>query len=174
MFVLGGVCFVFFQVQARMLRWQDPMWRQVLRCAVFVTALEFITGIIVNKWLRLEVWDYTDMPFQILGQVCLPFPPYLSAVFPMVFTKNPFAHPDLQYRCNRCANIFKYSKHLSCIVRKMGLARHLDFLGFLSELNLFKRPCFALSFVSRPKANPSKAFQRLGKAAELAASSLDL
>lgn len=72
MFVLGGVCFVFFQVQARMLRWQDPLWRQVLRCAVFVTALEFITGIIVNKWLRLEVWDYTDMPFQILGQVCLP------------------------------------------------------------------------------------------------------
>ena len=70
MFVLGGVCFVFFQVQARMLRWQDPMWRQVLRCAVFVTALEFITGIIVNKWLRLEVWDYTDMPFQILGYAC--------------------------------------------------------------------------------------------------------
>lgn len=100
--------------------------------------------------------------------------PSLSAVFPMVFTKNPFAHPDLQYRCNHCANIFKHSKHLSCIVRKKGLARHLDFLGFLSELNLFKRPCFALSFVSRPKANPSKAFQRLGKAAELAASSLDL
>ena len=73
LFVLGGVCFVFFQVQARMLRWQDPLWRQVLRCAVFVTALEFITGIIVNKWLRLEVWDYTDMPFQILGQICLPF-----------------------------------------------------------------------------------------------------
>ena len=46
---------------------------ELLRCAVFVTALEFITGIIVNKWLRLEVWDYTDMPFQILGQVCLPF-----------------------------------------------------------------------------------------------------
>ena len=100
--------------------------------------------------------------------------PSLSAFFPMVFTKNPFAHPDLQYRCNHCANIFKHSKHLSYIVRKKGLARHLDFLGFLSELNLFKRPCFALSFVSRPKANPSKAFQRLGKAAELAASSLDL
>ena len=100
--------------------------------------------------------------------------PSLSAVFPMVFTKNPFAHPDLQYRCNHSANIFKHSKHLSYIVRKKGLARHLDFLGFLSELNLFKRPCFALSFVSRPKANPSKAFQRLGKAAELAASSLDL
>lgn len=31
-----------------------------------------------------------------------------------------------------------------------------------------------VDFVSRPKANPSKAFQRLGKAAELAASSLDL
>ena len=73
MFVLGGVCFVFFQVQARMLRWQDPLWRQVLRCAVFVTALEFITGIIVNKWMDWHVWDYTGMPLQLFGQICVPF-----------------------------------------------------------------------------------------------------
>ena len=32
-----------------------------------------ITGIIVNKCLDLEVWDYSDQPFQILGQICLPF-----------------------------------------------------------------------------------------------------
>lgn len=73
MFVLGGICFVFFYVQGKMLRWQDPLWRQVLRCVVFVTSLEFITGIIVNKWLHLNVWDYAGMPFQILGQICLPF-----------------------------------------------------------------------------------------------------
>ncbi|HIW84211.1 MAG TPA: hypothetical protein H9873_07810 [Candidatus Dorea gallistercoris] len=73
MFVLGGICFVFFDIQGKMLKWQDPMWRQVLRCVVFVTSMEFITGIIVNKWCHLNVWDYTGLPFHIFGQICLPF-----------------------------------------------------------------------------------------------------
>ena len=73
MFVLGGICFVFFDIQGKMLKWQDPMWRQILRCVVFVTAMEFITGIIVNKWCHLNVWDYSGLPFQVLGQICLPF-----------------------------------------------------------------------------------------------------
>lgn len=73
MFVLGGVCFVFITVQGQMLHWQDPLWRQILRCTVFVTAMEFLTGLIVNKWMHLQVWDYSDQPFQVFGQICLPF-----------------------------------------------------------------------------------------------------
>lgn len=73
MFVLGGICFVFFFVQGKSLNWQDPLWRQVLRCMVFVTSMEFITGIIVNKWLHYGVWDYSEMPLQLFGQICVPF-----------------------------------------------------------------------------------------------------
>lgn len=73
MFLLGGLCFLFFYIQGRLLNWQEPLWRQVIRCIIFVTAMEFITGIIVNKWLNLGVWDYTGLPFQIFGQICLPF-----------------------------------------------------------------------------------------------------
>lgn len=73
MFILGGICMVFFTVQGQMLHWQDPLWRQILRGTIFITAMEFITGIIVNKWLHLQVWDYTDQPFQLFGQICLPF-----------------------------------------------------------------------------------------------------
>ena len=73
MFVLGGICMVFFTVQGQMLHWQDPLWRQILRGTIFITAMEFITGIIVNKWMHLQVWDYTDQPFQLFGQICLPF-----------------------------------------------------------------------------------------------------
>ena len=73
MFLLGGVCFLFFFIQGKMVRWQDPLWRQTLRCLVFVTAMEFITGIIVNKWLGMQVWDYSELPFQFMGQICLPF-----------------------------------------------------------------------------------------------------
>lgn len=73
MFVLGGICMVFFTVQGQMVHWEDPLWMQILRCIIFVTAMEFITGIIVNKWLHLAVWDYSNQPFQLFGQICLPF-----------------------------------------------------------------------------------------------------
>ena len=73
MFVLGGICFVFFAQQGMWTGWRAPLWKQVSWCVIFVTACEFITGIIVNKIMHWNVWDYTDQPFQIMGQICLPF-----------------------------------------------------------------------------------------------------
>ena len=73
MFVLGGICFLFCAWQGLTVKWTDPLWLQVLRCALFVTACEFITGIVVNKWLNWSVWDYSDQPFQLFGQICIPF-----------------------------------------------------------------------------------------------------
>ena len=73
MFILGGICFLFFYIQGSLLHWEDPLWKQVLRCIVFVTAMDFITGIIVNKWLHMSVWDYSGLPMQLFGQICLPF-----------------------------------------------------------------------------------------------------
>ena len=73
MFVLGGICFLFFGLQGKWTKWKDPMWKQVLRCTIFVVSCEFITGIIVNKWFGWNVWDYSEMPFQLFGQICLPF-----------------------------------------------------------------------------------------------------
>ncbi len=34
---------------------------------------EFITGILVNKVMHWHVWDYSDQPFQLMGQICIPF-----------------------------------------------------------------------------------------------------
>ena len=73
MFILGGICMVFFTVQGQAVHWEDALWRQILRCIIFVTAMEFITGIIVNKWLHMAVWDYSNQPFQLFGQICVPF-----------------------------------------------------------------------------------------------------
>ena len=33
----------------------------------------FKCGVIVNIWLGWNIWDYSNTPFNILGQVCLPF-----------------------------------------------------------------------------------------------------
>ena len=73
MFVLGGICFLFLYVQGKMMNWQDSLAVQLLRSIIFVTSMEFITGIIVNKWLLFNVWDYERLPFHLFGQICLPF-----------------------------------------------------------------------------------------------------
>ncbi len=38
-----------------------------------ITTLEFIVGYIVNIILKWNVWDYSNMPFNIMGQICLGF-----------------------------------------------------------------------------------------------------
>lgn len=73
MFMLGGVCMIFFGKQGIWTEWKDPLWKQVGRCTLFVAAGEFITGIIVNKFLDWEVWDYSDQPLNLFGQICVPF-----------------------------------------------------------------------------------------------------
>ena len=36
----------------------------------FITAVEFLFGLIFNIALKKNVWDYSKMPFNIAGQIC--------------------------------------------------------------------------------------------------------
>lgn len=38
-----------------------------------ITTVEFVTGLLVNVVLKLNVWDYSALPLNIMGQICLPF-----------------------------------------------------------------------------------------------------
>lgn len=75
MAILGGICFVSIGVINEFSSWDTPLWKQMLLGMIIILVLEFITGCIVNLWLGLGVWDYSNLPpyLHILGQVCLPF-----------------------------------------------------------------------------------------------------
>lgn len=73
MFVVGGLALCFCTYQGEAMHWTEGLWIQLIRSVVFVTALEFITGILVNKYFHLAVWDYSDQPFNLWGQICIPF-----------------------------------------------------------------------------------------------------
>lgn len=73
MFVVGGLALCFCTYQGEVMHWTEGLWIQIVRSVIFVTALEFITGILVNKYFHLAVWDYSDQPFNLWGQICLPF-----------------------------------------------------------------------------------------------------
>lgn len=38
-----------------------------------ITVVEFVIGMIVNVVLKLNVWDYSSMPLNVMGQICVPF-----------------------------------------------------------------------------------------------------
>ena len=44
--------------------------------SVLITAVEFLTGSVVNLWLRLDVWDYSGRKHNLYGQVCLRYTGY--------------------------------------------------------------------------------------------------
>lgn len=70
MFVLGGLCFVCLGLINEAIPWLMPLWQQGIIGACIITGMEFVVGCIVNLWLGWSIWDYSQMPGNILGQVC--------------------------------------------------------------------------------------------------------
>lgn len=74
MFILGGACFVIMGLlNEYKFKWRDSLIVQSIVSAVIITIFEFVTGCIVNIWLGWAIWDYSELPFNICGQICLPY-----------------------------------------------------------------------------------------------------
>lgn len=73
MFILGGLCFICLGLINELVPWELPLWKQALLGAGIITVLEFLTGCFINLWLGWQVWDYSQMPGNLLGQVCPQF-----------------------------------------------------------------------------------------------------
>ena len=72
MTVTGGLCLV-IMYRHFTTHPHDPLLLKCLFGAIVITLLEFIVGCIVNLWLGWNVWDYSDLMFNLFGQICLPF-----------------------------------------------------------------------------------------------------
>lgn len=72
MFFVGGLCGLLIglinEVTPKM-----PVLLQMLLGSIIVTFIEFVTGYILNIKLGLHIWDYSNLRFNILGQVSLLF-----------------------------------------------------------------------------------------------------
>ena len=73
MFILGGLCFVIVGAINNYIPWKMKFEKQMAIGAIIITAFEFIVGVIVNLILKWNIWDYSMLPFNILGQISLPF-----------------------------------------------------------------------------------------------------
>ena len=68
--ILGGLCFVCCGLLNEVLPWNMTLSKQMLIGAIIINSLEFITGLIVNVKLGWDVWDYSNLPLNIYGQIC--------------------------------------------------------------------------------------------------------
>lgn len=73
MATLGGVLFLLIGGINNWLPWDMPLWLQAMIGSLLVTGAELIAGIVLNIWLDLGIWDYSEMPFHFLGQICPQF-----------------------------------------------------------------------------------------------------
>ena len=71
--ILGGICFIELGLINEIIPWDMQLSVQALIGTILITVNEFISGLIINVWLGWNVWDYSHVPLNILGQICLPF-----------------------------------------------------------------------------------------------------
>lgn len=70
MFIVGGLCFQLIGlIHSSLGRWN--VWARCALCSLAITAVEFVSGCLVNLYWGMGVWDYSGFPFNIMGQVCL-------------------------------------------------------------------------------------------------------
>lgn len=70
MAIAGGLSVVMMARVNRRFRARPLLYKAAL-CAVGITGIELVFGLIFNRWLKMRVWDYSDMPLNFMGQICL-------------------------------------------------------------------------------------------------------
>jgi len=68
MAVAGGFSLLLIRQMNRM---HISIQRKAIVCGCGITAIEYLCGRLWNK--RHNVWDYRSMPYNIQGQICLPY-----------------------------------------------------------------------------------------------------
>lgn len=73
MFLLGGLCFVLLGLINKKYSRETPLTAQMLIGTFIMTVMEFIFGCIFNLWLHQNVWNYSNLPLNFMGQICIPY-----------------------------------------------------------------------------------------------------
>lgn len=73
MALAGGVCLLLIDHVCCGVLEGHSLFTRCLAGSGVITGVELMAGILVNQVMGLGVWDYSDMPMNLMGQVCLPY-----------------------------------------------------------------------------------------------------
>ena len=70
MLTAGGICFLGFAKIGEKMKKANIFLKAIIGSG-FVTFIELIFGVVFNLILKKGVWDYSKLPFNFKGQICL-------------------------------------------------------------------------------------------------------
>lgn len=73
MFFVGGLIFVILGGINEWIPWELSLFKQCGIGTIIVYVVEFLSGCVLNLWLGLHIWDYSDKFLNIMGQICPQF-----------------------------------------------------------------------------------------------------
>lgn len=71
MLIAGGLSFVIIGIVSNDLFPRIPTIILMIFGAAVITTIELITGLIVNEYMNLNVWSYSNLSYNYKGQICL-------------------------------------------------------------------------------------------------------
>ena len=93
MFAVGGVCFVLVGGIKDFLPWKLGLIWHCLIGGAIITIVELVSGLVLNVWLGLAVWNYSDLPLNFAGQICVSFSAlWVLASMATIFIDNYLRH----------------------------------------------------------------------------------
>ena len=73
MSIVGGLCFLLIGLLNRRYEYEMTLTSQMFISGAMITFVEFLAGVILNLWLKLDIWDYSEQKYNILGQICMAY-----------------------------------------------------------------------------------------------------
>ena len=73
MLVVGGICFLIIGSINEYFTYSMSLLKQMFISSAIITLVELISGFVLNICLGFNIWDYSNIPFNIYGQICLPY-----------------------------------------------------------------------------------------------------
>lgn len=98
MLVVGGIAaFLIGRLNQHPKFYDRKMWQECLIGTVIILMLEFISGMVLNVWLKLAIWNYSNTWGNLYGQICIPY----AVIWFLLVPLNVFADDYLRYRIFR-------------------------------------------------------------------------
>ena len=73
MVLLAAVLCIPLDLANNRIPWDTPLWIQAILGGLTITAAELLAGLVLNVWLGLGVWDYSQQWGNLWGQICPQF-----------------------------------------------------------------------------------------------------
>ena len=73
MLLVGGLCGLLIGKMNERCEEILTIWEKCLLGAAIILLIEFISGMILNVYLQLGIWDYSNIWGNLYGQICIPY-----------------------------------------------------------------------------------------------------